>query len=677
MLANHFCIVRNADNTRHSWSHNHSIIVPLSGAFLCAILLCSAPLLGAPVITKVDPPNWWVPHTWNPLQVLITGSDLKNAVVTSTSRGFKIDTRYASDNGHYLFVYLNIGRGVKPGMYLFHVKSASGSADFKFRLDRPLEPKGRFQGFGPDDVIYLLMPDRFAVGGAATNSPPQSAPTTRPGDNPNAPGGGVTSQSTNAAPGIGSDRGRRRGRGGGQGYHGGNLQGIIDHLDYLKDLGVTALWMTPVYQNSSTNNRGAYHGYSTVDYYGVEPHFGTMQDLKTLVEAAHQVGIKVVQDQVVNHCGPGHPWNSDPPTRTWFNNWDTVPKPRNNYDIASLADPYARPSRRELPIRGWFAGTLPDLNQDDPLVSDYEIQNALWWIGMTGIDGVREDTYPYVSRAFWEKWQTAINRQYPDFVCVAEITADTPAVLSFFEGGTRRYGIDTKLRAELDFPLEHRTQRVFGNDNPMTDLANILAQDSLYLHPEMLVTFVGNHDQPRMLNVARGDISKLLMAQTFTLTTRRTAHLYYGDEIGMTGGNDPDNRRNFPGGFPGDTTNDFTPAGRVGDAATVFDWTRGLLHFRQEHPALRRGDMVNLLVTRDRYAYLRSSPGEYVLVVLNRSGPTNSVVLALDEVSVPEGLVFKSFPSGFPDISVKAGKLVINSPKEIEIYWAIRRRGRD
>lgn len=635
-----------------AWLRVHSKAVVVSAEFVFAAFLCSAPLLGAPVITKVDPPNWWVPHTLNPLQVMITGNDLKNAVVNSASRGFKIDTRYASDNGHYLFIYLNIGKAAKPGTYVFHVKNASGTADFKFRFDSPLDAKGRFQGFGPDDVIYLLMPDRFAVGGAPT---------------------GILSQTINEAVTVGGDRGGRRGRGNAQGYHGGNLQGIIDHLDYLKDLGVTGLWMTPVYQNSGTNNRGAYHGYSTIDYYAVEPHFGTMQDFKNLVEAAHRVRIKVVQDQVANHCGPGHPWNADPPTRTWFNNWDTVPKPRNNYDIASQADPYARPNRREVPVRGWFVGLFPDLNQDDPLVSDYEIQNALWWIGMTGIDGVRQDTYPYVSRAFWEKWQTAINRQYPDFVCVAEIGTETPAVLSFFEGGTRRYGIDTKLRSELDFPLEYATQRVFGNDGSMTDLVSVLAQDSLYLHPEMLVTFVGNHDQTRMLTVAHGDISKLLLAQTFTLTTRRTAHLYYGDEIGMTGGNDPDNRHNFPGGFPGDTNNAFTAAGRVGDAATAFNWTRGLLHFRQEHAALRRGDMVNLLVSRDRYAYLRSSPEEYVLVLLNRSGPTNSVVLAVDDIHVPEGLVFKSFPPGSPDIPVKAGKLVIETPKEIEIFWAARR----
>jgi glycosidase len=434
--------------------------------------------------------------------------------------------------------------------------------------------------------------------------------------------------------------------------------------------------MTPVYRNSSSNVAGAYHGYSTVDFYDVEPHFGTMTEFKELVDAAHQMGLKVVQDQVANHCGPRHPWVADPPTQTWFNHLAVVPKPRNNFDIASLSDPYARPSRRESPLRGWFAGSLADLNQDDPLVSDYVIQNALWWIGMTGIDGVRQDTYPYVDRAFWEKWQTAIDREYPNLVCVGEITANTPAVLSFFEGGVRRHGIDTKLKSELDFPLEQATRRVFGTNGPMTDLVNVLAQDSLYSRPEMLVTFVGNHDQPRMLNVAGGSISKLMMAQAFTLTTRRTVHLYYGDEIGMVGGNDPDNRRDFPGGFAGSATNAFVPEGRTGDAAKVFNWTRSLLHFRQAHPALRRGEMVNLLVARDQYAYLRTSPEEYVLVLLNRAGSASPVELAVDDIALPEGLPFKSFPEGSPELVVTQGKLSINEPKEIEIYSAERPRER-
>lgn len=634
--------------------------VPFCRLEILATLLLALQSQAAPVITKLDPPNWWVPYSRNPVQLLLTGHDLRGATVTSLSKGFKIDTRYASDNGHYLFVYLDIGKSVRPGVYHFKVKNESGTGQFEFRLDRPLNPKGRFQGFGPDDVIYLLMPDRFAAAQEPSNRLSQINVA-------------ATNQNFRADAGYG-----RRG-----GYHGGNLRGVREHLGYLKDLGVTAIWITPVYQNSDTNGRGgAYHGYSAVDYYAVEPHFGTLQDLKDLVESAHEMGIKIIQDQVANHCGPRHPWVTDPPTKTWFNYLNVQPEPPIDFNFSVLADPYAPPSRTDRVLHGWFAGILPDLNQDDPLVSDYEIQNALWWIGMTGQDGIRQDTYPFVPRTFWEKWQSAINRQYPNFVCTAEIEdrahpdPSGEAVVAFFEGGARRSGADTGLRSELDFPLEHAVQNVFGtNQQSFTKLTDILALDSLFLHPERLVVFPGNHDQSRMLTVAGGDISKLLMAETFVLTTRRTVHLYYGDEIAMANGRgfgDAAFRSDFPGGFPGDQVNAFTPEGRTGDAATVFNWTRDLLHFRQAHPALRQGGLVNLLVDQDRYAYLRSSADEFVLVVLNRAGNTNAIELAADDRVVPDGLVFKSFPSGSPDVQVQAGKLAISHPKEIEIYWAKR-----
>jgi neopullulanase len=609
---------------------------------LCGLaLLWAACAIAAPKVDKVEPPNWWAPHTYNPVQILLTGSDLKGAAVTTAAKGFKIEVRAASDDGRYLFAYLTIGKEVRPGAYRFQLKSASGSGEFTFALDRPLETKGRFQGFTSDDVIYLIMPDRFANGDPSNDSPPELG---RPAD--------------------------RKAAGA---YHGGDLRGIRDHLAYLKDLGVTGIWTTPVYKNSMPG-AGAYHGYSTVDFYDVEPRFGTMKEFRELVDAAHQMGIKVVQDQVANHSGPRHPFVANPPTKTWFNYLDRTPRPRNNFDIAGLADPYARPKRRDSPLRAWFAGSLPDFNQEDPLVADYLIQNALWWIGMTGIDAIRQDTYPYVDRPFWEKWQTAIDRQYPGFVVVGEITAPNPAALSFFEGGVRRYGVDTKLPTMLDFPLESALRSVFGQGQPMTRLVEILAQDSLYRRPEMLVVFPGNHDQPRLLTVAKGDISKLLMGQTFALTTKRVVHLYYGDEVAMLGGGDPDNRHDFPGGWPGDPVNAFTPEGRTGDAATVFNWMRDLLRFRQAHPALRSGGLVQLLVNQDQYAYLRSSPEEHVLVVLNRAGSAKPIQIDVDDLPLADGLRLKPLAANAPEVVVSGGKLVIDQPKEIQVYSAQRAR---
>ncbi|MCC7173635.1 MAG: cyclomaltodextrinase N-terminal domain-containing protein [Bryobacterales bacterium] len=605
---------------------------------LGAALACR--LQAAPAVSKVEPPNWWVGHTRNPIQLLLTGEDLKGATLTAPSRGFKVETRGASENGRYLFAYLTVGRSVKPGAYRFQIKNASGTAAFEFRLDSLLDPKGRFQGFSSDDVIYLIMPDRFANGDPANDSP---AGLERPADR--------------KAPGA---------------IHGGDLRGVRERLAYLKDLGVTGVWMTPIYRNSLPGT-AAYHGYHAVDFYSVEPRLGTMQDLRALVDEAHRMGLKVVQDQVANHSGPRHPFVADPPAATWWNGLARVPRLRNNFDIAALSDPYSRPRRREPPLLGWFAGSLPDFDQTDPLVSDYLIQNALWWIGMTGIDGVRQDTYPYADRPFWEKWQTAVDLQYPNFIVTGEITAPNPVVLSFFQGGVRRRGADTRLKSMLDFPLSNAVRSVFAQGQPMTVLTDVLSQDSLYEKPENLVVFPGNHDQPRFLTAAGGDISKLLMAVTFVLTTRRTVHLYYGDEIAMQGGRDPDNRRDFPGGWPGDPADAFQPGGRAGDAATVFDWTSRLLHFRAEHPALRRGELVQLLVNKEQYAYLRTSPEEHVLVVLDRAAGTEPLKLEVDDLPLPDGLQFRTFPDGSPGPAVKDGTLVLGQPGRIRIYWASRR----
>lgn len=597
----------------------------------------------APSVTKVEPPNWWVHHTWNPVQVLLSGADLRGATVTSAVSGIRVETRQASENGHYLFVYVTIDKSVAAGKYRFELSNGGGRCEWDWALEEPLDPKGRFQGFSAEDAIYLLMPDRFANGDPGNDSPPGlGAPANR----------GLV-----------------------QATHGGDLRGIRDHLPYLKDLGVTAVWMTPVYRNSVAGT-SAYHGYHTVDFYSVEPRFGTMQDFRDLVDAAHRIGLKVIQDQVANHGGPHHPFVTDPPTATWWHGLSTAPRLNNNFDIAALADPYARPKRRESPLEGWFAGDLPDFNQADPLVRDYLIENALWWIGMSGIDGIRQDTYPYVGRPFWEAWQTAIDRAYPELVVTGEISAPTPAILSFFEGGMRRNGADTRLKSMLDFPLEHALRSVFAEGQPMTLLTDTLAQDSLYARPENLVIFIGNHDQPRFLTLAGNDIAKLLMAETLALTTRRIPHLYYGDEIAMGAGTDQTDRSrraDYPGGFANDPVNAFVPEGRSGNAAVVYNWTRDLLHFRQAHPALRHGALTQLLVNRDQYVYLRTSPEEYVLVLLDRTGAAKPLEIEVGDLDMRDGLRFQSFPAGSPDTVVSAGKLAVPKSRKIQIYYANRR----
>jgi glycosidase len=613
-----------------------------SAKFVLAALALARGATAAPAIERVDPRGWWVRHTWNPVQILVAGSGLKGASVASPSSELRVEVRQASDDGRYVFLYLTVGPGARPGTYRFELRDSTGSAGFDFRLDPPAATAGRFQGIAPDDVIYLVVPDRFCNGDPGNDSPA----------------------------GLGPAADRRLPNA----YHGGDFRGIRDRLDYLKDLGVTGIWMLPVYRNSSPKG-SPYHGYHAVDFYAVEPRFGTMEELRATVDAAHARGLKVMQDQVANHSGPDHAWVEAPPTPSWFHDLGTLPRLRNNFDIAALADPYARPSRRAVPLRGWFAGHLPDFDQTDPLCSDYLIQNALWWIGMTGVDGVRQDTYPYVDRPFWEKWQAAIDRQFPGFFVVGEITARTPAVLSFFEGGTRRRGVDTRLPALLDFPLYRAIRSVFAAGEPMAQLADVLAQDSLYQRPDRLVPFLGNHDGRRFLSEAKGDVGRLLLAQGFLLTTRGIPHLYYGDEVAL-GLDDADGRASmradYPGGFPGDPSDAFTARGRGREAALVFGELRRLLHFRRAHPALRGGSLMQLLVTGNQYAYLRRAAGETVLVVLNRAAGAGTLELAVDDVPLPEGARFRSWIDGEPDVVVSSGKVRFEALKAVNMYWSPR-----
>ena len=410
-------------------------------------------------------------------------------------------------------------------------------------------------------------------------------------------------------------------------YHGGDFQGIINHLPYLKSLGVTALWITPIYDN--VNNLGArepnpadpigdYHGYGAVDFYGVEEHFGTLALLRELVQKAHALGLKVIQDQVANHTSPFHPWLADPPTPTWYNG-TPAHHLDNNWDIPTLADLHAAPALQKTPLEGWFVNYLPDLNQNDPEVARYEIQNTLWWLGTAGFDGVREDTMCYVPRAFWQKWSAALRRQFPQAETVGEVNNGDIGVASFFQGGrTEPDGIDTGVRSLFDFPLYYPLRRVFAQGQPIRDVAYMLGRDTLYADPTRLVTFLGLHDDPRFLHEDGATVEGLKLAQTFLLTTRGIPMLYYGDEIGMNGGPDPDNRRDFPGGWPGDPLNAFTAEGRTSEQNDIWNHVQTLTHLRQSLPALRRGTLTNLYVSEQQYAYARQmKTGDAVVVALN------------------------------------------------------------
>jgi len=534
--------------------------------------------------------------------------------------GLSLGNLRTNERGTYLFLDLEIAPNAVVGRRWIHIATPQGTAEAVFDLTPQLEREGRFQGFSPDDVIYLVLPDRFCDGDAANNEPAGAR--------------GMYDPSKTRY------------------YHGGDFAGIRNRLGYLKDLGVTAIWMTPIYDNADRPNTEIvydgqpsidYHGYGAVDFYNTEKHFGTLEELRHLVDDAHAMGIKVIQDQVVNHVGPFHPWVNDPPTPTWFHG--TLERHSTcKWDVWSLMSPHSTSASQADTLDGWFAGILPDMNQEDPEAARYLIQNALWWLGTIGFDGIRQDTLCYAPRHFWRDWTAAIKREFPEVKIVGEVNDRNPVAVAYFQGGRKQAdGIDTGVDTLFDYGLYDVMTRVFAAGEPIRTLPAALANDWIYTRPDLLVTFLDLHDVPRFLSAAPGATTKRLkLAQTFLLTARGIPMLYFGDEIGMTGRDDPENRKHFPGGFPGDLQDAFTTAGRTAEQQAIFLHVQQLLRLRGGLAPLRRGAMLDLLVTDQQYVYARRLPdGSAVLIALNNAATPASIEVPMQDIAWSEGLTLK------------------------------------
>ncbi|PYT04002.1 MAG: hypothetical protein DMF65_03015, partial [Acidobacteria bacterium] len=580
--------------------------------FLMTVSVCAAQ---APAVEKVEPPNWWAGHSVNPVRVLVRGKNLSGARVEAVGRGIRTGLVRVNEKGTYLFVDVSIEPNARPGVRQLRIRSGGGTADAPFEISSPLPREGRFRGFTPDDVIYLIMPDRFADGDTSNDDPPQSR--------------GLYDRSNKFY------------------YHGGDFQGIINHLPYLKELGVTAIWLTPWYDNVNhpdeiEKKEGAattgFHGYGAVDFYGVEEHFGTLSKLRELVDDAHKLGIKVIEDEVRNHTGPYHPWVDDSPTPTWYNG-TRANHLKNVFQTWMLHDPYAEEKSRRETLEGWFLDFLPDLNQHDEEVRRYLIQNTLWWIVATGVDGIREDTWQYVPNDFWRDWTAAIKREYPNFRVFGEVKDGDPVHVSFYQGGVRRFdGVDTGLDSLLDFPLFYPARRAFGEGQNVKEVAQALSKDYLYTNPGLLVTLVGGHDDGRFMSERGATIAGAKLAHTFILTTRGVPQLYYGDEIGMTGPDEPTTRRDFPGGFPSDPRNAFTRAGRTPEEEELFDYIRRVVHLHTELEPLRRGALKDLYVAEQQYAYARTTPRSSAVVVINNDSKAATFEFSVADANLKDGV---------------------------------------
>jgi len=611
----------------------------------CALSVSAQP----PEILKLDPPSWWTRSFANPVRLLIRGRNFQNARVQVVGPGLRLGTPTVNERGTYIFVDLFIAPNAPPGQRSITVTTPAGSARAPFEVLGPLNPAGRFQGFSAADVLYLIMIDRFADGDRSNDDPPQSR--------------GLYDRKNKFY------------------YHGGDLQGVIDHLPYLKELGVTAIWLTPWYDNYDRLNQielkenkpsTGFHGYNPQDFYGVEEHFGSQAKLRELVETAHRAGIKIIQDQVMNHTGPYHPWVDDPPTPTWFNG-NKAHHLKNSFQTWVLHDPRAVDQLKRETMEGWFLNFLPDLNQSDPEVSRYLIQNTLWWIGTTGLDGVRMDTWQYVPNSFWRNWNEAVKREFPDFRVVGEVKDGDVVHTSFFQGGRVRFDkIDSGLDSLLDFPLFYPIRHAFAEGKPLDEIPKTLAKDYLYSNSEILVTLLGGHDDGRFMSEKGATIEGLKLANAFVLTTRGVPQLYYGDELGMEGEDEPTTRGDFPGGFPGDKRNAFTAAGRKKHEQELFEYIRRLTTLRRELEPLRTGTLVNLYVAEQQYAYARAVNRDAVVVAINNDDKPAEIEFDVSRFAFRQGQSLTDRLGAGATASVSDDKLKVKLPKRSAAIFSSR-----
>ena len=594
-----------------------------------------------PAVLKIEPPSWWAGSSLNPVRLLIRGKNLKGARVQVIGSGLRIvGAPKTNDRGTYLFADVAIAPDAPPGPRHLRIITGDGRTDAAFEIQAPLNRAGRFQGFSPADVMYLIMLDRFSDGDLTHNDPPQSS--------------GIYDRQNKFY------------------YHGGDLQGVIDRLPYLKDLGVTAIWLTPWYDNYDHPNEielkdgkpsTGFHGYNPQDFYGVEEHFGTLEKLRELVERAHRSGIKIIQDEVVNHTGPYHPWVDDPPTPTWFNG-TRANHLKNVFQTWVLHDPRPAEDLKRATMEGWFLDFLPDLNQKDPEVARYLIQNTLWWIGTTGLDGIRMDTWQYVPNSFWHDWNTALKREFPRFKVVGEVKDGDVVHTAFFQGGRVRFdGVDSGLDSLLDFALFYPIRHAFAEGHALDEIPKTLAKDYLYNDPDILVTLLGGHDDGRFMSEKGATIAGLKLANAFLLTTRGVPQLYYGDEIAMTGPDEPTTRGDFPGGFPGDKRNAFSSAGRSKQEEDLFQYIRKLTMLRNQLEALKHGALVTLYVSDQQYAYARKTKTESVVVVINNAAKPAEIEFDAAPAGLASGnLLFDTLGVSKWEV-VRDGKVKIKLPE--------------
>lgn len=558
--------------------------------YVIAIIFIFINLVSNAQVERIEPLNWWVGMKNPNVQLLVYGNNISKKTVSVNYPGVEILKQNQVENPNYLFLDLKIHPEAKAGKVSLIFKEA-GKKDFTrlYDLKERDAAKHTLQGVNSSDFVYLIMPDRFANG-----------------DTSNDRIKGMADQTLNR------DSMYYR--------HGGDLQGIINNLDYLQELGVTALWLNPVLTNDQPLT--SYHGYANTESYYVDPRFGGNDAYKKLIEECHKRGIKMVQDLVHNHFGTEHFTVKDMPMKDWVHQWDTFTK--TNYREQVHMDPYAAKSDKDIMMNGWFDKHMPDMNQNNPFVKNYITQSHIWWIEEMGVDGFRLDTYAYNDLGFMAEWGEAIDREYPKMTYFGETWVHgVPNQAYFTKGDKINQGIDSKLQGVTDFQaywgIIEALNGKFGWMDGVVRLYNTFANDFMYEDPYKNVVFLDNHDLSRFLSVVGEDINKFNSGIAWLFTTRGIPQLYYGTEILMKNFASPDGlvREDFPGGWPKDKVNKFSAKGRTEKENEAFNLVKTLANYRKNNPVLQDGKMLQFIPEDGVYVYFRYNQDKRVMVVMN------------------------------------------------------------
>lgn len=543
-------------------------------------------------IKKVAPSFWWAGMKNPELQILLYGEELALSDVSVSGEGIYLKETVRQDNPNYLLLYFDLSEAKAQ---TFQILLKSGKKER--RISYELKARGRkgeeVKGFTSEDVLYLIMPDRFANG----------CPENDVID-------GMREKTVNRADGFAR--------------HGGDLQGISNHLDYIADLGATAIWLNPTQENDMES--GSYHGYAITDYYQIDRRFGSNEDFCALVEKAHEKDLKVVMDMIFNHCGSENYLFKDKPSKEWFNYRSNYVQ--TSFKTASVMDIHASAYEKKIATDGWFASVMPDFNQRNRHVARYLIQSSIWWIEYAGINGIRQDTHPYADFDFMSQWCKEVLDEYPYFNIVGETWLNSNVLVSYWQKDSRLAApLNSNLPTVMDFPLQALMNQAFDEETSewgggLYKLYDYQTQDLVYANPMNLLTFLDNHDTSRFAQTDEmaKNLKRYKQAMVFLLTTRGIPQIYYGTEILMTGDKgkgDGDLRKDFPGGWQGDTRNCFAKNGRTALENEAFEFTRQLLNWRKGNQVIGKGNLKHYSIQNGVYVYRREFNGKSVVVILN------------------------------------------------------------